>query len=377
MADRPRVMVVGPFPPTTGGVTTFMRNLINSSLKDEWEFVCHSTTRPLSKRPYRGHVSYSGFIRDGLWRATKCAAVTVWHALSYPAALLRSGAPIAQIQSSDYFAFWEASLYVAVTRAMRRTAVVRFGGSFDVFYEGSSPRAQSLIRRVLAAADAIVVQSGYWRDYFGRLTDPSKLDVIPNAVPLTDPPPERGERTGPVTAVFLCGTEPTGKGIDEIIEMAQRVRGRLRIRCIATPDEVRKRIVRSGVSDVVEPLGILSRDALDIEYRGADIFLIPSHGEGFPNSLLEAMARALPVVATPVGAIPEIVEEGVNGLLVPVADANALTEAALKLAEDQGLRLRMGAANRQKVIEAYEVDEICKHFGRVWRRALRRRNREK
>lgn len=376
MRDKPRVMVVGPFPPTTGGVTTFMLNLMSSSLREQWAFVRHSTSRPVRKRPYKGQVSYSGFLQGGLGRAVASAAVTAWHALSYPIVLLRTGARVAQIQSSDYFAFWEASLYVFMTRAMGRTAVVRYGGAFDTFYEGSSPYAQSMVRRVLASSHAIVVQSDYWRDYFGRLTDPSKLSVITNAVPSPPPAPVREGRTGPVTALFICGTESSRKGIEELMAAAPRIRGRVRVRCVATPDEVRDRLVRSELVDVIEPLDVMNRDALDAEYRSADIFLLPSHGEGFPNSLLEAMARALPAVVTPVGAVPEIVEGGVNGLVIPVADADALADAILTLAGDPALRLQMGRANRQKVMDAYELDRVCACFGEVWRRAMRRKRGE-
>jgi glycosyltransferase involved in cell wall biosynthesis len=250
---------------------------------------------------------------------------------------------------------------------------VRFGGAFDTFYEGSSDRARALIRRSLNASDAIVVQSAYWQEYFGRLTDPTKLTVITNGVPEPPETPERPEKESPVAALFICGTEPARKGIDELISMAPRLRGRVHVRCVATPSEVRERIVASGLADVIEPVGTLDRDALDMEYQSADMFLIPSHGEGFPNSLLEAMARALPPVATPVGAVPEIIEEGVNGLLVPVADAEALAEATLKLAGDRELRLRMGAANRQKVADVYEIDRVCERFGKTWRRAMERR----
>lgn len=368
--------MVGPFPPTTGGVTTFMLNLIGSSQREDWEFVRHTTSRPVRKIPYKGQVSYAGFLQGGIVRGVKSLVVTAWHVISYPIVLLRSGARVAQIQSSDYFAFWEASLYVAMTRAVRRAAVIRFGGIFNTFYEGSSARTQSLIRRVLDTADTVIVQSERAYDYFAKLTDPSKLRIIPNAVPSPPPPPERDEGTAPVTAVFICNTEPAGKGIDELISIAPRLRGRVRVRCIATDDETRRRIIELGLDDVIEPVGTIDRTALDVEYRRADMFLIPSHGEGFPNSMLEAMAMALPVVGTPVGAIPEVIENGVNGLLVPIADAQALLKATLTLANDAALRRRMGMANRQKVADEYERDRIFERFGEVWRGCLARNERK-
>ncbi len=353
-----------------------MLNLIGSSQKEEWEFVRHSTTRPLRKRAIKGEVTYAGFLEGGIVRGVKSLVVTAWHVVAYPVVLLRSGARIVQIQFSDYFAFWEPSIYMAMTLAMGRAVVIRFGGVFDGFYEGSSVRTQSLIRRILDAAGGIVVQSQRSYDYFAQLTDPSKLRIIPNAVPLPPPLPERDETVSPVTAVFLCNMEPVGKGIEEVLSMAPGLRGRVRIRCIATHAGVRQRITELGLDDVVEPVGVLDRAALDVEYRRADMFLIPSHGEGFPNSMLEAMAMALPIIATPVGAIPEVIEEGVNGLLVPIADADALLKATLTLANDAALRGRMGVANRRKVADEYELDRNFERFGEVWRDCLKRNDRK-
>jgi glycosyltransferase involved in cell wall biosynthesis len=82
-------------------------------------------------------------------------------------------------------------------------------------------------------------------------------------------------------------------------------------------------------------------------YQAADIFCLPSHGEGMSNALLEALASGLPVVATPVGGHAEVVEPGVNGQLVQVGDVPALTAALRALLDDPVLRERMGHSARR------------------------------
>jgi glycosyltransferase involved in cell wall biosynthesis len=92
--------------------------------------------------------------------------------------------------------------------------------------------------------------------------------------------------------------------------------------------------------------------------QALDIFVLPSNWEGLPNAVLEAMAAGLPVVATRVGGVPEVVVEGQTGILVPPRDPNALADALLTLLRDPNLRRRMGQAGRQRVQEYFSVDQM-------------------
>jgi glycosyltransferase involved in cell wall biosynthesis len=86
--------------------------------------------------------------------------------------------------------------------------------------------------------------------------------------------------------------------------------------------------------------------------RHADVLLLPSRGEGFPNSLIEAMAAGMAAVVTPVGAVPEIVAEG-GALVVPVGESAALAGAIERLVRDPGLRRRLGREGREIVRRCY------------------------
>jgi glycosyltransferase involved in cell wall biosynthesis len=107
--------------------------------------------------------------------------------------------------------------------------------------------------------------------------------------------------------------------------------------------------------------GQVAPDRVTRSYREADLFVLPSHREGFPNTLLEAMAAGLPCVATPVGAIPETLE-GDCGVLVPVGDAPALREALAPLVRDPGLRTRLGQRARERVAERYALDPVMRRY---------------
>jgi len=94
------------------------------------------------------------------------------------------------------------------------------------------------------------------------------------------------------------------------------------------------------------------RDVFDV-VAALDIFVLPSLSEGLPMSLLEAMALSRPVVASDVGGIPEVIQHGINGLLVPPGDDDALARACLELLRNREYAARLGARARQTVEQAF------------------------
>jgi glycosyltransferase involved in cell wall biosynthesis len=107
-------------------------------------------------------------------------------------------------------------------------------------------------------------------------------------------------------------------------------------------------------------------------YRGLDVFVLPSLSEGLPLVVLEAMAMGKPIAATRLPGTSEVVRDGVDGILVPPADANALGNALESLAADPSLRQQMGAAARQRVRADFRIDRVAREVVRVYERILAR-----
>jgi glycosyltransferase involved in cell wall biosynthesis len=93
-----------------------------------------------------------------------------------------------------------------------------------------------------------------------------------------------------------------------------------------------------------------------------DIFVLPSQSEGISNTILEAMACGLPVIATAVGGNGELVVHDETGSLVPPLDSEALAEALLRYAEDPALRLRQGRAGRQRIEAGFSLDRMMERY---------------
>ena len=130
---------------------------------------------------------------------------------------------------------------------------------------------------------------------------------------------------------------------------------------------------RANLEREVDGLGLQSRVHFlgwrtDIEqvFRGWDIFAMPSLTEGFPMAALEAMAQGLPVVASNVGGLPELVEDGRTGLLVPSADAGALAAALRILVSDARRRREMGMAGWRRAQEYFSIDRMVAQTAAIY-----------
>jgi glycosyltransferase involved in cell wall biosynthesis len=116
---------------------------------------------------------------------------------------------------------------------------------------------------------------------------------------------------------------------------------------------IREKVQAAGLQDVVWLPG--SRTDIAERMADFDVFVLPSIAEGTPVTILEAMACALPVVASRVGGIPEVVQEGVTGLMQPPSDAEALAKALAVYVQDPQLAARHGAAGRERVEKSNSI----------------------
>jgi len=133
---------------------------------------------------------------------------------------------------------------------------------------------------------------------------------------------------------------------------------------------VREQVAGLGLQGRVRFLGVRA-DVADI-LRASDVFVLSSRVEGNPMSVMEAMAAGLPVVSTAVGGVPELVREGVTGLLVPSEDAGALAQAMQALVDDPVRRQAMGAAARQHAVAHFDIRHTVRMYEELYESLLRR-----
>ena len=207
--------------------------------------------------------------------------------------------------------------------------------------------------------------SKHGRSQLMSLIDPKhweKLHVVHCGIDLSLFEPREEERPARVPEILTVGRVVPVKGqsllVESIAELARRgVEARLTI----VGDGPQLPALRSladtlGVADRVDFTGAVGQDRIRDYYDRADVFALPSFAEGLPVVLIEAMATGLPVVASRITGIPELVDEGVSGLLVTPGDGDDLTGALERiLGEPPSRRAEMGRAGRAKVVAEFDL----------------------
>ncbi|MEA1996433.1 MAG: glycosyltransferase family 4 protein [Gemmatimonadota bacterium] len=265
---------------------------------------------------------------------------------------------LVHLHGSAYFSFFEKSVMLLLCRLAGRKVIIQVhSGNFENFYRRTA--LKSYVRFALNRASAVVAVSAYWKSFLSKLSR-AEVYEVPNCAGekffLDRASPDQG------SDIVFVGQLSRPKGVLELLDavhILRRDRG-LGNRLVLAGGEgpsgelerVKARIESLGLSGVE----IALREPPDKVRRmlaRAAIFVLPSHAEGLPVSLLEAMAVGLPVVASRVGGITDAIIEGENGFLVPVGDSRMLAERIAGLLGDSALRSAMGQRNHKKALERY------------------------
>jgi glycosyltransferase involved in cell wall biosynthesis len=253
----------------------------------------------------------------------------------------------------------EPLYHEAVARELARTGESLSAG-FHVLHRLVVPRLLALASR---RADRVFCLNTQERAYLvnHHWADPSKVKVMPNGVE-TDLFLERAGHRPRGTRILFTGQWLRAKGIRYLagaFELLAAAHDDVELTCVGTGAGLAtvERDFSGAVRGRVRVVPHVNRTELRAELARADVFMFPSLSEGFSGALLEAMAAALPVIATPAGAAPDLFQDDVNAVLVPFADAPALAGAAARLIDDPALRHRLGTA-AQSTARHYTWDTV-------------------
>lgn len=205
-----------------------------------------------------------------------------------------------------------------------------------------------------------------------------KVIVVPLGVDIHEyaPPPYHPRAPDPPLRLISVGHLSRVKGYPLLIEAVHQLRSRgknVQLTIVGEGScrrELEALIAKRGVGDFVRLAGACNHSRIPEYLAGSDAFALSSFLEGVPVVLMEAMAMELPCVATRITGIPEIIDDGIDGLLVPPGSADHLAEAIGRLADDAALARRLGVAGRVKVHAKYELhrntERLCEEFRDRW-----------
>jgi glycosyltransferase involved in cell wall biosynthesis len=276
-------------------------------------------------------------------------------------------------------------LLLSQVRRVGAPSVVSLRGSDVPGYDTSNPQLQLFHKAMLPVTRWIWRHAGHvvaLSDSLGRLaraTDPDlRYSVIRNGVDTQLFRPS--ERSSPAETDLTCISVARlvdRKGFPDLLRAMQEPGlGSMRLEIVgggAREDELRGLTSSLGIDERVTFLGSLDRESVAERLRRADIFVLAPRSEAFGNAFAEALASGLPIVGTNVGGIPEFIEDGVNGLLVPPGDPQRLAGALQTLASDPQRRLEMGSRNRDRAMTQLSWDRVAACYMDVYQQLVEKK----
>jgi glycosyltransferase involved in cell wall biosynthesis len=263
-----------------------------------------------------------------------------------------------------------------ITRAHGAALVISLHGS-DVFVAERLAPARWMARRALRRAGAVTACSADLHRRALALGAPARrTHTVPYGVDVEafaprEAAPEVRRRLGVAEDAFLVlglGRLVEKKGFSYLVEAAARTGGVEVV--IAGEGDLRGALTEQAraLHAPVRLVGALDRETMAGALSEADVVVVPSvvdragNVDGLPNALLEALASGRPVVASRVAGIPDVVEDGVNGVLVPERDAGALAQALRRLAREPETRERLGREARRQAMERLSWEAAARRF---------------
>ena len=372
---QPRVLVFGYLPPPIYGPAITYQALLRSSFPDRFDVTF------INLNVVRDFRELQVFNWRKLVLLCRHIGLEFWHLLSqrfdfvfYPVSLNRN-------------AFLKDALLLSIARAFRVSVVLYGHGNGLPEFRRQSPRwLQRLIDKTIRGAVAATVPGRALRFNFLNHLGEDQVFAVPNGIEVPTPLPAVTKPPRRFTVLYL-GNLVREKGVFLILDAIGRVRAR-------RPDahfvfagawwreddrlEAERLVRERELASCVEFTGLVTGNRKWEIVAGSDVLVFPTYYqyETLGQVLLEAMGAGLPVITTRRAAIPEIVEEGVNGLFVAEQDAADLAEKIVTLANDPALRERMSAANRQKYADFYTIEHYGQRMAAVFERLLASRKRE-
>lgn len=334
---RTRILMVGMhLTKTRGGISTLITEILKSSLKDDFEFVYIASQSENSGRFGK------------LFLAMRAVAQFVFKCLKNDSAAV-------YVHLGSNASLYRESIFIYLAKFFGKKLVAHFhAGDIDEYFPAQTRPAQGFIRRAINSADQVIAVSAASAGQIRKIAPNAKISVIPNAIDTTvfDSPPRSAPAGREPVRVLFVGATGRLKGERDLLAAVAAIRHKkpdLKVSLLGYGAENLRAIGEElKIGEFIEFAGVVSLEERIGFFKKADIFVLPTYAEAMPMSVIEAMAAGLPVISTRVGGIPELITDGVDGLLVAPGDVPALAQKIYFLVNDPEKRAELGEKAGQK-----------------------------
>lgn len=353
--NAPRAMVFASPPPPVGGVASIVQ-MLHENLSGRADILFAA---PLTK---------TGGMLAGVLRPLRNLA-----RLGRAAQGIARGGRVLMFSSAG-FSFYEKLLWSAcVTLLGRKPVLAMVDGNFPAFWQRQRPLLQALARgRMAHPAMRLGAQSPAWLDFYRGIFAHSEAVVFAATVAPAFWQPAPAPPRAPLRVLYVGWMIPE-KGIVDLLDAFAMVAARLpdaRLRLVGPlfgkQAYWERELASRQLAGTVEMVGpITDRAALMHELRSTALFVLPSHAEGLPVALLEAMALGVACIASDVGAIADVLDQGRAGSLVPARAPDRLAAEIIRLLSDTPAREQLAAAALARAGTHYSTQAFVSSYLRL------------
>jgi glycosyltransferase involved in cell wall biosynthesis len=276
---------------------------------------------------------------------------------------------VMHVHCASRASFWRKSIFVTIAMLAKCPVILHLhGGGFARFYEAECGELRRrIIRFFFERATRVIVLSERWRAWITRIVGSPRVVCIPNPVAAVEERPLSHRRN----IVLFLGRLERCKGIFDLLDAVAALRAHIpdiQLVCAGDGDlgSVARYAERLGIKDAVSLPGWVGPAEKQALMNLAAVYVLPSYAEGLPVSLLEAMAAGLPVAATSVGGIPDVVADGINGFLFAPGDSAMLQRLLRRLMHDPELGKRMALAARETVRMRFAAERVLAQLDELY-----------
>lgn len=351
--EQGRVLMVGPDLTARGGMTSVIEAYL-SNWKDVNYEVCYVGT-------YSDNPSIAGQLRFFIRAFVEyCKLLFFWKP------------SLVHIHASQRGSYLRKGSMMLLARAVQAPVIWHSHGSeLDRFYDSIGSMGQRIFRWLMNQSALIIVLSAEWKRFFDSLELTVRTEILYNPSPLPYDKNASSQSSTKQGIVLSLGRLGHRKGTYDILAAVPTIAARFPESNFVLAGDgeietVRRLVKEHHLEEHVSVLGWIDKATREENLSKAGLFLLPSYGEGLPMAILEAMSYALPVISTPVGGIPEAVEDGVTGFLVQPGDVEAIIDRVSTVLENPQLAHQLGTNGMQKARMKFGIVSVLTRLSELY-----------
>ena len=339
---------------TVGGQMYACNSLVNSELKKlvNWILLDSTASTNLNR-------SFLNRILNGLLRLIKSLYIILFKDVDTVLAFCSSG-----------HSFLEKGMILQMAKLFGKKTIIspRSGHLIDQIEKNEGFRKKA--NRIFKSCDYVICQGTFWKSFFSKNLHVSedKLIIIPNWININNYINEKHGIGNPIKILFMGWIEEN-KGIWNLLEAVKELRDENFIVAFAGNGKEFKKLEMMVKSEKLENkvklLNWVYGTQKNTILNEADIFVLPSFREGLPNALLEAMASCTAIITSDVGAIPDVVQSGVNGYLIKAGDTKSLVRCLKEYLNNKELIINHSVNALKTVREKNSLEAVIPQFQRI------------